>query len=492
VTDALARQHNLLRDPLFTVRTDGTTTQVSLPEALTLLGSDDDLTFTRLRPHQEQAWFCFLVQVAVMVAQEQGAIPTDAAGWRHGLLALSEGSEDAWHLVVTDPARPAFLQAPTPPGVPVPGKKIERPDLLDFPTTPKNHDVKSARSDARVPELWVYALLSVQTLDGYAGPRKWGIGRMNSGNGTRVMAGLYRSRRFAPRWREDVELLCQQQPSPTGGTRLLWLPPWDGTQSLTVDAMHPLAIEICRRVRLHGRDEVCFACDAQTKVPRLDAADRFGDLGDPWIPLRTKDGKALGASENGWRIQTLLDLVVGGASIKQPLCGDPLHKPSATWFHVEATAGGQGKTNGHHSVWIEIPSTGVGSIFSMPSERDRIAGLGREMLEDVSATIRTLKYAVMLFHSAGEKPGDDDMGAWYRPLQGRADAMFFPHLWRLAAGEPRQAWRDALVREATDLLHKAQREVPVASSRRFRALSASDGAFYAGLRKDNLLPPKEA
>jgi CRISPR system Cascade subunit CasA len=66
---------NLLTEALLNVsRSDGTRV-VSLPELLVALSRDEVDELPAVRPHQEHAWYAFLVQIAAMAAHRAGSDP---------------------------------------------------------------------------------------------------------------------------------------------------------------------------------------------------------------------------------------------------------------------------------------------------------------------------------------------------------------------------------------------------------------------------------
>ena len=143
--------YSLLDGSVISVRfRNGETTKTNLPDIFCGFLDDTIVSFEALQPHQQQAWYSFLVQLAAMaVARENGGeIPTKSEQWRKMLIDLAEGSEAAWHLVVDDPSKPAFMQSPIPEGsLDEAGysSDIQTPDDLDMLVTSKNHDVKGNR-----------------------------------------------------------------------------------------------------------------------------------------------------------------------------------------------------------------------------------------------------------------------------------------------------------------------------------------------------------
>src|SRR5574337_777227 len=244
--------HDLLAEPLLGVETAGGRAGASLPEVLAALGADEVRSFTGLQAHQQHAWHAFLVQLAAIALQRAGKTDPkqSAAAWCKLLLALTEERHEPWCLVVSDLSRPAFLQPPVPERTLAEFKEpIRRPDEIDVLVTSKNHDVKAARIAHARPEHWVYALVSLQTMQGYSGPKNHGIARMNGGFASRAGIGLSSGLDLAERWRRDVRALVIAREAvardrySTEGLALLWIQPWNGEKPLQVQNLDPYFIE---------------------------------------------------------------------------------------------------------------------------------------------------------------------------------------------------------------------------------------------------------
>lgn len=190
-----ALQWNVLDDPLIRWRSTaaGAPQRSSLPALLAALAANEVRDFPALRPHQRHPWHAFLVQLAAIALHHAGQEQPwqQAIDWRAALLALTPEDVDgaAWCLV-TPPDRPALLQAP------VPGENIttwtnllHAPDALDMLVTSKNHDLKAARARQAEADDWLFALLSLQTQEGFLGAGNYGVSRMNGGFASRPGVG---------------------------------------------------------------------------------------------------------------------------------------------------------------------------------------------------------------------------------------------------------------------------------------------------------------
>lgn len=103
------------------------------------------------------------------------------------LLALSGGEAGPWALSGPDD-KPAFMQPPAPKGLN--WTPVATPDALDLLITSRNHDLKQQIARHAEPQDWVFALVSLQTSEGYGGAGNNGIARMNGGSSSRPLLGI--------------------------------------------------------------------------------------------------------------------------------------------------------------------------------------------------------------------------------------------------------------------------------------------------------------
>ncbi|MGM0706252.1 MAG: type I-E CRISPR-associated protein Cse1/CasA, partial [Bacteroidota bacterium] len=307
--------YSLLDEPLFRIRLpDDTHTGATLPEVLARLATDDIASFEALQPHQQQPWYSLLVQLGALTRARTAHedLPDTPREWHTALRALAGGDAQAWQLITDDPAQPAFMQPPIPEGsLDAASYKDDRPtpDQLDMLITSKNHDLKAFRINKPNPEHWVYALVTLQTMEGYLGVGNYGIVRMNGGLGNRPLVGLSPDLAWGPRFRRDVQVLGDARPDlldryDAHGHMLLWTEPWGGAkdEAIPIDNCDPYFVEICRRIRFTTGDDGSLRCwRANTKGQRLDAPDSLnGMTGDPWTPIDKGEGKALTLGEAGF------------------------------------------------------------------------------------------------------------------------------------------------------------------------------------------------
>lgn len=263
---------NALKGEIIKVRTTARQVrQVTLPELLALLMVDEVESLAALRPHQRFPLHCFLAQVGAMamLAAGEPEPPQQEGRWRDLLRGLTPEfpGDEPWTLVVDDLSKPAFMQPPIPEGSWQALKETEAtPDALDMLVTAKNHDLKAARLDAAAPDHWLFALITLQTWEGFLGRGNYGISRMNGGFASRPFIGAApASGGWGAQLKRDILRLVDRRHeiikdnplhAAYGGLCLLWLEPWDGTTFFDPAKLDPYYVEICRRIWLrqeHGR-----------------------------------------------------------------------------------------------------------------------------------------------------------------------------------------------------------------------------------------------
>lgn len=427
---------NLLDTPIVTTTAPvgSGTIRRTLPETLAGLASGGIRDFPRLRPHQRHVWHALLCQLAVLAMREAGLAepPTAAEVWRAALPALTPKDPDgaAWSLV-SPSDRPAFLQPPIPGGDLSEFKTVETPDTLDMLVMSKNHDLKAGTLPADDPELWLYALVSLQTQEGFLGAGNFGISRMNGGFASRPALAVGPDGDASARFRRDVARMnavkddiavrfCHRT---TGGLSLVWLEPWDGASSLPLSSLDAYYIEICRRVRLERRGAALLARAAGSKGTRIEAKAANGVTGDPWTPvITTKEGaKALTVDARGWPYRQLVRLLFPRAGDKKEvITAAPLQTVTADdastdlAFLARALVRGQGKTEGFFERRIPVSKT-MRSILGAGRPTDAAAAIAHERVGDAGKfASKVLFPAVMSVLAgapdtdAGERARDDD------------------------------------------------------------------------------------
>lgn len=427
---------NLLNDPIVTTTAPAGSVPIrrTLPQVLAALVRGEIRDFPRLRPHQRHVWHALLCQLAVLAMREIGlAAPSlDPDAWKAALLALTPNDPDGaeWSLV-SPPARPAFLQPPIPGGDLSDFKRIETPDALDMLVMSKNHDLKAGTLPADDPELWLYALVSLQTQEGVQGRDNYGISRMNAGYGNRPALAVGPDGDVSARFRRDVsrmdalkdEIAAAREYPTKRGIRLVWLEPWDGVTSLKLGALDPYYVEICRRVRMVRSGDHFAALASGSKATRIEAKAVNGVTGDPWTPvIANKDGaKALTVDARGWSYQPLVRLLFPRSDDKKETVGPA---PLQNWvaeddakelaYLARALVRGQGKTEGFFERRVPV-SKALRARFGAGRPTDEFAAIAHERVAEAGKfAAKVLFPAVMAALTgaprtdAGERARDDD------------------------------------------------------------------------------------
>lgn len=494
---------SLLDDSLIRVRLlNKKIREVSLPEIYPMLIGDKILGFEALQPHQHQPWFSFLVQLGAMtVAREtNGTIPDQTDEWKKALLRLAGNSEAAWHLVVKDVSKPAFLQSPVPEGsLENAGYKsdISTPDELDMLVTSKNHDLKGSRVRNPNPEHWLFALLTLQTMEGFLGRGNYGIVRMNGGFGNRPFVGFAPGFSWGSRVTRDLRVLLRNRHRLTeyykeDGHALLWNLPWDGkrTSALSLEDCDPFFLEICRRIRFRTNKDNKIICQrTNTEAARIFAVeDLKGRTGDPWTPIEKKGVKALTLGGAGFSYN-ILQQVLLGEEFSEPISMEIQENEKESMLLItQALIRGQGKTDGLHLRLVPIPSN-VYRLFSSTSEKQKLAERSKARVDKAQKMqLKVLGPSISLLLSSGDSKKIDyeKIAPWTERFSRAIDNLFFDSLWESVQKnqlESHKEWDNILFREAEKLLKEAERSTPLSNIRRWKAISQARGRFYGSARR---------
>ncbi len=492
-------KHNLLTEPL--IQSDAG--WHSLPDLMVAMTRGEVAAFPALRPHQRPAWHMFLVQLATLALDAAGLrdLPEGETDWAAALRALTPGHDDdaPWHLVVEDRARPAFLQPPDPGALRWP--EVPTPDALDMLITSRNHDLKARIAQRAAPQDWVFALVSVQTMEGYGGAGNHGIARMNGGSSSRAMLTLAPLDDAAAPinpsrwWARDVQRLLEAR-SGVRGIALVWTEPWPEGRALSLEALDPLFIEICRRVRLIERNGGLAGQRSTSKAARVAAKEANGVVsegGDPWAPIfiDARSAKTLTLGERDWSYRLLVELLHSG-NWRLPFLARP--SPSEEFrpmaIIAEAFSRGNSKTDGFRSRIVPVPKGLIRGFFG-----DEAIDLSKAQIEDVSSVEKILRNGLALVAAEGdhEKRGKAEYARAAPALaefQGFADRHFFGALWAQMQAQTDDARSQArldfirqLGRAAEAEFHRALPAIPCARIMRPRAELRGYWALRGGLRR---------
>jgi CRISPR system Cascade subunit CasA len=481
---------------------------LSFPELYEHLASDSIASFPALRPHQRHAWHALLCQLGALACLRSGlaAPPASAAEWLVALRTLTPDYPDdaPWHLISL-PDRPAFLQAPVPGGRLDGFKAVATPDGLDMLVTAKNHDVKAARAATPQPNDWLFALVTLQTMEGFLGAGNYGVSRMNGGFANRPGIGLAPPGGIGAHVMRDMRRLIAIREATLDaydhydedGLALVWLEPWDGIAEIPLKRLDPYYIEICRRVRLTEENGSMIGRTASSKAARIAFPKEANGLtGDAWTPVQTgKDGasKALTVDARGFAYKRLAEIILEQGFKPAPLQIMAADDPDGTWLLIcRALARGQGKTEGLHERRIVVPPI-LAKKWSR--EIETIALISGQRIEQSGILRSALRYALMtLFQNGPERdaferrdPGSSKRAEKFLDLfETEIDRDYFERLFREAEADDARAarisWLEDLFARAKAILAAAEAGSPQSAVRRHRAKVRADAALNAAFR----------
>jgi CRISPR system Cascade subunit CasA len=431
----------------------------------------------------------FLTQLAAIALHRARVTdpPLDEGAWRGLLLAVTDGSHEPWCLVVEDLTMPAFFQPPVPEGTLDGWKTQTSPDDIDVLVTAKAHDVKTSLIAGHDVEAWIYALVTLQTMQGYPGRGYTGIARMKGGYGNRPRVGLAPDQGLGGRFLRDLTVLREVRPTlierglSDGGIGLLWTQPWDGRASLGLNELAPHFIEVCWRVRCLS-DAGRVLCRYTTTENRRSVPEKDdGDVGDPWAPIERERGGMLTVGSRGFHYALLCRLLFENdfepAAAQRLRVGDP----DPVLFVAAALARGQGRTEGLHERVLEI----AGAIRGRLAQPDTRAMLGRRAEERVAATERMQRMVLYpALRQLGPGVGTEFYGTEFDQ---RVDVMFFDRLFATlndSDNDARLAWERELNHLAEEELERAISRCALPSARRYKVVSAAERKFAGCLRKN--------
>ena len=513
---------NMLTEPQFRMGTTNGVKAGGLPEVYAELVADDVEAFPSLRPHQRHAWHAFLAQLGAMSMHRANAdrLPEDAETWGKLIRGLTPDypDDEPWQLVVDDIMKPAFMQPPAHLKNQERDYKntVETPDDLDVILMSKNHDLKSGVATQASADDWIFALVTLQTMEGFSGSGNYGISRMNGGLGSRAAFTLAPSERPGAHVRRDImalldhrSTLLAQFPMVDGGASLLWAMPWDGTagDSLAANRLEPYYIEVCRRIRLRTRaDGSLYGIRASSKAARIEGKDLKGRTGDPWVPVnRKRDNLPLTLAAGGFtykRVTEYLSDEWGTPPLLRPTESEL--RSSDTQLLARAMVRGQGKTEGYHERIIPLRPRTV-RLFGRAGGTQELGDIARQRIEEISIVQRILSHAIQVFAARGRadavSPEHRALARpWLNKLDEIVDRTFFEELQSEFEAEDdasrrniRNQWllnanRSGVIDHARSILCDAEDSLPCPVICRYRARVNAEGLFEGRLRGSKGLP----
>lgn len=509
---------NILTEPVIRMDTTAGHCEASLSGVYVALMADEVTAFPALRPHPRHAWHAFLVQLGAMAMHRAGVAepPLDAAEWAGLIRGLTPDwpGDEPWQLVVEDITKPAFMQPPAKSAGKLAEYKntVAMPDELDMLVTSKNHDLKSAViADANADD-WLFALVSLQTMEGFGGSGNYGISRMNGGLGSRPAFSLTPSTRPGAHARRDICALLGQHSSllSSVGHNLLWTLPWDGAadEALTLDRLASLYIEICRRVRLRSAaDGRLSAVRTSSKAARIYAKASNGVTKDPWTPvdLRDKKGdKALTLPGGGFTYRRIVDYLDSTKftlpDLAKPTPTEQRSRDTTMQLVARAMVRGQGKTEGHYERIIPIRSKTRTAMMG-GNAADDLGSLAQARVNQIGAVQRILSHAIQAFLARGDASSNSPehrrlAAPWLNRLDEIVDDRFFDDLQnefdfddRAERERIRYEWlRDFVIHRARGILRDATDSLPCPAMFRYQARVGAEGLFEGRVRQGGGLP----
>ena len=510
---------NILTEPVIRLDlSDGVRKEASLPEVFAALVGDEVVSLPGLRPHQRHAWHAFLVQLGAMAMHRAGRtdLPDIAGEWAGLIRGLTPDfpEDEPWRLVVEDITKPAFMQAPASSKEKAQDFKavVATPDQLDMLVTSKNHDLKSSIASRAAADDWLFALVTLQTMEGFGGAGNYGVSRMNGGLGSRPAFTLAPVEGLGAHLRRDMAALLDRMDSlvadnamRNGGIGLVWTVPWDGArvEELLLHQLDPLYIEICRRVRLRcAADGQISAVRTSSKAARIEARNLNGRTGDPWTPINTKDGKSLTLASGGFSYNRVVDYFSPG-DWKLPILWNTSRSAGAntgrTQLVARAMVRGQGKTEGYHERVIPLRPRTVRAFGAGGGAAD-LETIARGRIEKVRIVQRILSHAIQVFLARGDDSDLPPEGRrlarpWLDRLDKIVDARFFEDLqdeFDLPAQAQRREknleWQRWLADKAESILNDALDSLPCPAIHRYRGRVRAEGLFAGRIRGNNGLP----
>ena len=447
--------------------------------------------------------------------------PDDTDTWTRLIRGLTSDfpNDEPWQLVVDDTSKPAFMQPPARSTERASDYKntVSTPDELDMLVTSKNHDLKSAVADQAGVDDWIFALITLQTMEGFAGAGNYGISRMNGGMSSRPAFSITPNIRPGIHVKRDIAVLLKSRQSlieefqlAESGYGLLWTLAWDGTpaEALLLNTMEPYYLEVCRRIRLHLDDAGnLYAVKAPSKAARIEAKAGKGITGDPWTPIDRKNAKSLTLANGGFTYKRTVDYLFSPDWQPAPVLLKPtdaeVRSPDTMILVARGMVRGQGKTEGYYERTVPVRKK-LQSAMLRGGGTDEIGQIATTRIEEVGRIQRILSHAIQTFLARGSSdeasPEHRSLARpWLNRLDEIVDARFFEDLqteFEADDSEERERihnrWlrneQDGIVDHARRILSEALDSLPCPSIHHHKATATAEGLFEGRIRGNSGLP----
>jgi CRISPR system Cascade subunit CasA len=490
----MVKMHNFLTENLIEVKKDEVSSKRSLPALMSDWSNGINISLDGVRPHQKSAihiWLCQLAAAALMRTKER--LVGTAEDWKNRLLDIAP--LEAWDLI--NDSGPALMQTNNDFQPLAENSIVKQPYDITVLINSKNHSVKQGISSTHSsPWEWLCALIEIQTTSGYKGRWNYGIPRINSRLGTRVIVSVCPTTSDASRWLRDVSTIVEKQELiwtnwtwsddvDNKKTVALWTINWDNRTGINPQNLHPLYVDICRFLRLSLENGKIICKRGGSKSERVSVSwtnGHKGVMGDPWVPLVNVGTESFRIDASGWTTETICNILnlSGEGKVIPSLLQKPTQNETGDVFLIMTAlvygVDGKSKTGGWHERELLLPSRVKKIIFGSGRERDTLGESCKHMISDQDHVREILEKAVRKFNKSASKSA-------LKSLQKYCDNVFFEFLWSsIEDDNSRLHWVNKVVDFATESLLETLEAASTTSGGYWKARAASMGLFSGKTR----------
>jgi CRISPR system Cascade subunit CasA len=275
---------------------------------------------------------------------------------------------------------------------------------------------------------------------------------------------------------------------------LLWVEPWDGNSSLSIEELDPFFIEICRRVRLTRKHGRIVGLGAGSECARIATSKEMkGVTGDPWAPIDRGENKVLSTTRDGFGYTRMIDLLDRTRYDRPPLAEiDQGDAARGLTILATALARGQGKTEGFHARRIPV-SNSIARRLIGAQATDEFAKLGRKRIEEISDfTRKVLRPSLLILFQGGDADfrnaiSKSQVDPWVRFFDEEIDRVFFDELFaeyearvtgeHARADAENRSWREKIRGIGRNTFDRATDAAPRNAAHWYRARACSRSYF---------------